>query len=145
MSEAIRTHIPCPLCGSHDAGAEYSDGHFYCFSCCGYIQGDREIGEKSMSKELFSDIEFKPWNSRKLTLETCQKYGYGIASDGSSTWQVAPYYNKDGELVGQHLRILPADFVESVLLFGNLDTLHKFFLGAILILKRELKVNRVVE
>ena len=104
MSEAIRTHIPCPLCGSHDAGAEYSDGHFYCFSCCGYIQGDREIGEKSMSKELFSDIEFKPLNTRKISLETCQKYGYGIASDGSSTWQVAPYYNKDGELVGQHLR-----------------------------------------
>lgn len=57
-----------------------------------------------MPKELFTDIEYRPLVSRKLTLETCQKYGYGIAHDGQSTWQVAPYRNQDGELVGQHLR-----------------------------------------
>ena len=104
-SEAIRTHIPCPLCGSHDAGAMYSDGHFYCFSCQGYI-GNSEGANKSMPKELLApdELEFKPLQARKITLETCQKYGYAIAHDGYSTWQVAPYYNHEGELVGQHLR-----------------------------------------
>lgn len=57
-----------------------------------------------MAKELFKDLEFKPITSRKLTLETCQKYGYGIAHEDQSTWQVAPYRNTSGELVGQHLR-----------------------------------------
>lgn len=26
-------HVPCPMCGSSDAGTEYKDGGFYCFSC----------------------------------------------------------------------------------------------------------------
>ena len=32
-SEPVKTHIPCHLCGSSDAGALYTDGHFHCFSC----------------------------------------------------------------------------------------------------------------
>ena len=32
-STAIRTHIPCPHCSSHDALTEYTDGHTYCYSC----------------------------------------------------------------------------------------------------------------
>lgn len=32
-SELLRAHLPCPHCGSHDALAEYTDGHTYCFSC----------------------------------------------------------------------------------------------------------------
>ena len=54
-----------------------------------------------MPKELYTDLEYKALPKRQLTLETCQKYGYGIAYDGQSTWQVAPYYNQDGSLVGQ--------------------------------------------
>jgi len=32
-SQLIKSHLPCPDCGSTDALAEYSDGHTHCFSC----------------------------------------------------------------------------------------------------------------
>lgn len=102
-SEAVRTHIPCPLCGSHDAATLYSDGHTYCFSCQGYIQGER-TGGYTVSRELLTDLEYISLDKRKLTAETCRKYGYGVMSENGKPYQVAPYYDKDGNLVAQHLR-----------------------------------------
>lgn len=29
----VKSHLPCPTCGSSDALTEYEDGHTYCFSC----------------------------------------------------------------------------------------------------------------
>ena len=40
-STAVRVHLPCPDCGSHDALCEYSDGHTYCFSCNTYHGAER--------------------------------------------------------------------------------------------------------
>lgn len=62
------------------------------------------MGEKPMPKELLTDLDFKALTNRKLTEETCRKYSYGVSKTGQSTWQVAPYYNQAGELVGQHQR-----------------------------------------
>ena len=41
-SRSVKTHQPCHLCGSSNAGALYDDGHFYCFSCNGYEKGRME-------------------------------------------------------------------------------------------------------
>lgn len=101
-SEAVQTHVPCPLCGSHDAATIYSDGHLYCFSCQGYVPGDR--GGYTVSRELLTGLDYVSLNKRKITAETCQKYGYGVTTVGDKTYQVAPYYDQDNNLVAQHLR-----------------------------------------
>ena len=43
MSESkFVRHIPCSVCGSSDAAAEYDDGHTHCFSCGHTAQAEKE-------------------------------------------------------------------------------------------------------
>ena len=51
-STAVRVHLPCPDCGSHDALCEYSDGHTYCFSCNTYHGADEENELVSSTKKI---------------------------------------------------------------------------------------------
>ncbi len=61
-------------------------------------------------------IEIRGLRLRKLTDETCRHFGYGIAEskpDGKYKGQqldVAPYYDRDGNLVAQHLRTPDKEF-----------------------------------
>lgn len=107
-SAAVLTHQPCPLCGSHDAAALYSDGHLYCFSCQGVIQGgttSQETRHSKMPKALIQNLNIQALPARSLTLDTCQKFDYAIAHEGdNSTWQVATYRDHDGNPAAQHLR-----------------------------------------
>lgn len=103
---------PCDRCGSSDARAEYSDGHSYCFACSpdqAFIAGDGEGSpsprKNRMSKDLIQGGEFRALAARKITEETCRKFGYQVAtlSDGR-TVQLAPYYDADRTLIGQKVR-----------------------------------------
>lgn len=102
------SHHPCPSCGSSDANALYSDGHYSCFSCGAYTKPGDTIPVpapgKKRNRDLIEDGEIRPLVSRKISEETCRKFGYSVASQFGKTVQVAPYYDREGTLVGQKIR-----------------------------------------
>jgi twinkle protein len=101
-------HVQCESCGSSDANAQYDDGHTHCFSCGAHTRGDGEANPNSRRKKMAGDLieagEVKGLRTRNITDETCKKFGYTVAEYKGKTVQVAPYYDADGNLVGQKLR-----------------------------------------
>ncbi|WP_448955708.1 DnaB-like helicase C-terminal domain-containing protein [Labrys neptuniae] len=79
-----------------------------------------------MAANLFYEGEFRALNARKLTEETCRKFGYKVGKlfDGR-TVQLAPYYDAEGTIVGTKVRPADKDGMFStgdmgnVLLFGQ--------------------------
>lgn len=47
MNTAVKTHQPCPSCGSSDALSEYDDGHSFCFSCSEYFPSNGDLNNDS--------------------------------------------------------------------------------------------------
>lgn len=111
----METHQPCPACGSHDALTIYEDGHSYCFSCNTYFRSDKE--EKKLSSGLkkqglidLQDMVVSPLPKRKLTKQTCAKYGYFTSMAHGQPVQVACYYDDDNKLLGQKIRYADKTF-----------------------------------
>nr|WP_232333239.1 toprim domain-containing protein [Pseudomonas monteilii] len=105
-SEFVR-HLPCENCGSSDANSIYTDNHQYCFACEHYVHGDGETptaGGRTKRMEGLISGEFKPLMKRKLTLETCRKFGYFVSEVRGRLVQVAPYFDNSGVMVAQKLR-----------------------------------------
>ena len=48
-SEFVK-HVPCEHCGSSDAGAIYTDGHFHCFAC-GVTEQESTQEERRINQE----------------------------------------------------------------------------------------------
>ena len=109
----------CSSCGSRDNLAVYSDGGEHCFSySCGYHK--RGSGEQGEARELTKDSnsklknfvsgEYKALPKRKLTEETCRKWGYSIGTGFNpetkeyESCQAANYYSAEGALVAQKLK-----------------------------------------
>lgn len=121
---------PCPKCqsmGNDTSGdnlARYSDGHGFCFSCKHYEHSsDLEFKEVKQVEGNMITGEFKPLIKRKLDENTCKVFGYQVGEYKNQTVQIAPYYNKNYELVAQHIRFPNKDFIwlgdmEQVTLFG---------------------------
>lgn len=122
-------HERCPDCGSSDALSVYTDGHTYCFSCNAYHHGERakaltvfeggEEGESLAEKHPgCARAEKQPSSHLRLILEgvyqalpkrhlqeiTLSKFGYTVGSYLGSPVHIAPYYDRTGQLVAQHLR-----------------------------------------
>lgn len=116
-------HHPCPKCGSSDGRAEYDDGHSYCFVCESY-ESQGEVTVKPRRAVGLIEVDgFISLAKRRLTEETCRKFGYGFGKYKGQAVHVAPYY-KDGELVAQHLRTPDKEFpwvgsAKGVELFGQ--------------------------
>lgn len=111
----METHQPCPACGSHDALTIYEDGHSYCFSCNTYFRSSKE--EKKLSSGLkkqglidLQDMVVSPLPKRKLTKQTCAKYGYFTSKAHGQPVQVACYYDDDNKLLGQKIRYADKTF-----------------------------------
>lgn len=111
----METHQPCPACGSHDALTIYKDGHSYCFSCNTYFRSSKE--EKKLSSGLkkqglidLQDMVVSPLPKRKLTKQTCAKYGYFTSKAHGQPVQVACYYDDDNKLLGQKIRYADKTF-----------------------------------
>jgi len=64
--------------------------------------------EKSAPKKFLKG-DFMPLTKRKLTKETCEKFGYFISELGGTPCQVAPYY-RNRKLVAQHIRFPNKEF-----------------------------------
>lgn len=108
MDEIIRSHIPCPDCGSSDGMTEYAD-HTYCFVCEKYtpLERAREVHSKRHKKLplIRDDLEYKDLRARGIMQKTCIKYGYAVTkNEFKRTVQIAPYYSDDGELLFQKER-----------------------------------------
>lgn len=97
----------CPDCGSSDALGVYDDGHTHCYSCNkttqpNYQKADlTKIPPKSntFKKDLLKG-EVKSLKHRKLTEETCRKFGYLCHKD----LELAVYRDKGGKAVAQKVR-----------------------------------------
>lgn len=115
MSDSqIVAKVHCPDCGSQDNLALYDDGHGFCFTPgCGYKPSpDGEVKQRSkpVSKELITDGEITPLLKRKITEETCRKFGYTVGFDKhGSKVQIAPYFDGN-EMVAQKLRFADKNF-----------------------------------
>lgn len=117
QSASVVSKGPCEKCGSSDARAFYDDGHYYCFVCPeedAYTPpegGTRKSRETvSVSPDLIPAGGFGPLRERKITVETCKKYGYSISKLNGSKCHVAPYRNHDGDIVAQHIRLGGKEF-----------------------------------
>lgn len=57
-----------------------------------------------MSADLISTGEYRALNKRGITEETCRKFGYQVADFNNQKVHVAPYFDKEGNIVGQKVR-----------------------------------------
>lgn len=109
---------PCDHCGSSDARAVYDDGHTYCFVCpeetaYGRPEGASTEQPRSVEKKSPSLLpvgEFRALGKRRLTEDTCKKFGYSISTDWKgNTVQIASF-KKDGKITAQKVRYPNKDF-----------------------------------
>jgi twinkle protein len=103
---------PCPDCGSSDACARYTDGHTHCFACSKTRQGVDAPASQPAKRAagLLSNVSYASLDKRQLTEETCKKFNYGITIYQGQHAQVAHYYDYDGQIVGQKIRLPNKDF-----------------------------------
>jgi len=105
-------HESCPKCSSKDNLARYSD-HAYCFTDgCGYYEKNGEVIDAPI-KQINTNLlkgDYIDLKKRKISEETCRKFGYQVGTYKGNKVQIAPYYNKDRQLVAQHIRFPNKDF-----------------------------------
>jgi twinkle protein len=120
-SEPVKTHIPCHLCGSSDAGAIYTDGHFHCFSCRQTehaYDGEhahevvthmkpthpkpRLVHDSSRLEDMLNGLTCSFLADRKISAAVVEKFGVRI--DNVNDRHLYPYRNSDGALTGVKTR-----------------------------------------
>lgn len=109
MSQMLEAHLPCEACGSSDALTKYED-HTYCFSCEEWTPTN---GEKIERRQIVSDLltgEFHGLPKRKIKEETCRQFGYRIGKDKGKAVHIAPFYDKEGNMVAQKVRYPGKEF-----------------------------------
>lgn len=111
-SEIVKSHQPCPDCGSSDALAYYPK-NTYCFSCKAHrhLKSTGEIDHSipvtyiekgtfkpmaTVQQQFNSDrLNFSPIIDRKIDVDTCRKYGVKQGTTNGKACHVYPYYDKD--------------------------------------------------
>jgi len=119
---------PCPKCDTEFGNVTYMDGHAHCFSCGhktkapkgGLFPGGTAaevLASKPLKAVPASDKLLEPASGslafkgfRGLTDKTLRRYGYFTAGFKGQQVQVAPYYDQQGELAGQKLRLPNKEF-----------------------------------
>jgi twinkle protein len=107
---------PCPSCGSRNNLARYSDGHAWCFGCGYRERGDADHLEQAPSqqkpgKPLLTEGTYESLVKRKLTEETCRKWGYTKNIYNGKPVQVATYFDENRRPVAQKVRFPNKDFI----------------------------------
>lgn len=100
-------HTNCEKCGSSDARAVYSNGTSYCFSCqdWGREDGAVQVRPKTHKDASLLSYEYQALAKRKIPEDIAKQFRYGIGHDKNGVLcQIANYFNKDKEIVGQKLR-----------------------------------------
>ena len=109
-------HQPCEDCGSSDGLTVNVDGSTKCYACDKFTpsnkskRGDETFSASKKSKDLLSG-SFNDIPARKITKETCQKWGVEMVSTQAGKKALAfPYYNKRRSKVAQKLRFADKTF-----------------------------------
>jgi len=127
-SEFLRKE-PCPKCGSKDNLARYTDGHAYCFGCKHHEPGDNQLDTQTEapSEQRTTDFvalgEPSDWQSRGISLESAQKWGFTRSTLNGDPVRLFNYRNSAQQLVGQKIRFAGKDFryrgaKEDICLYG---------------------------
>lgn len=121
-SVAVKTHQPCEDCGSSDALTIYSDGHTHCFSCestrfpkkpYDYDEDDDMSAEDTVvNVSNFNTQKPVPRGfvaalpDRKISKETCEKYGVRVVQDkdGKIVSHLYPYFDRNNNIVAYKVR-----------------------------------------
>ena len=107
----LKTHQPCPDCGSSDALAYYED-HTKCYSCdkwTPYRNGERMNTQPrqviKMQNESTASFNFSAIPDRKISLDTCKKYGVSVSKSGTMIDKhMYKYHDKDGNHIASKFR-----------------------------------------
>ena len=106
-------YTPCENCGSSDAKALYDDGQTHCYACNTHGRIDKNTGEfmkaepkvvkmEQMTNQTFT---YSAITDRRISLETCRKYGVGISRSGTVIdHHKYKYYNSSGDHVASKFR-----------------------------------------
>ena len=121
-SVITKAHQPCEDCGSSDALAIYSDNHTHCFSCLktrfpkkSFFEEveDDEMSDEPVVKIYSNDTQspvikgfISEIKDRKISKDTCEKYGVRILQDhtGVVSQHLYPYYDRNSNLVAFKIR-----------------------------------------
>lgn len=115
-------HFECPKCGSSDGNSMYTDGHTHCFVCDKSTYPDKKGGGKVENHTRPQKGEFKLLNmedsdgqyialtARKISMDTCKKYGYWVGKHDGKMVQIANYYDESGSLSSQKIRDADKNF-----------------------------------
>jgi twinkle protein len=109
---------PCDVCGSSDALATYDDGHGWCFACPAEdayrrpegAPAERPPTSPERGQGLLALGEFRALGKRRITEDTCRKFGYSISSDSKGRVCQIAHFKKDGKIVAQKVRYPNKDF-----------------------------------
>lgn len=104
MAESYKTN--CDKCGSSDGRAVYPDtGQEHCYVCDDHTFPDAPTDPAPVAKDdpKFLKGESRALPARKITEETCKKFGYQIAQGKDGPVHVANY-RRGTKLVGQKIR-----------------------------------------
>jgi twinkle protein len=104
-------HESCPSCGSKDNLARYADGGAYCFGC-EYHEPSDDTFETPKDFKPKGDRPFRPLTGetqalkkRRISEDTCSKFGYQVGTLGGETCQFINVRNADRCLIGQKVRL----------------------------------------
>jgi len=108
-------HTACENCGSSDGRAVYSNDTSYCFACSNWEGSNNTTSpkkvERSMQNQELLKYEYQDLGKRKIPDTITKQYRYGIGHDkNGNLCQIANYFNKDKEIVGQKLRYADKSF-----------------------------------
>ena len=120
-------HTSCEKCGSSDAKAVYSNGTATCFSCGAWFKGDSTLSDTAYTQKNHKllQYEFQELQKRKIPESIVRQFQYGLGHDANGVLcQVANYYDKDKQIVGQKLRYPDKTFkfvgdARSSMMFGQ--------------------------
>lgn len=112
MAQFVR-HTSCENCGSTDAKAEYDDGTSWCFSCQSYGGSSTHDGHSSPNSSVafISNGSYVDIPSRKLTSDTCRKYGYQVGTHKNQPCHIATYVDPTTrQRTAQKIRLVNKEF-----------------------------------
>lgn len=101
------THLPCPECPSSDAYTIFKDGHGHCYSCGYHTVGKGQAEVQTVVNRSFTPLvgDYSAHSKRRISENTCRKFGYFISTSSKlGPVQVANYYDKNRQLIAQHIR-----------------------------------------
>jgi len=125
-------HTSCPVCGSKDNVAVYSDGYHCHTPGCTYSKWDKDAKKPpAPKKKTFKKKEdfflggYEDLIDRGISEETCRFWGYKVGyyenTDHTLTpIHIANHHSSEGELVGQKLRTEKKNFK----VIGDIATLY---------------------